>query len=70
MRKVIFTPDEYYHIYNRGVDKRIVFISNGHRYRFLKLLYLCNGENPFHFQDLDFGKEFYFDRGKPLVDVV
>jgi len=25
MRKFIFTNDEYYHIYNRGVDKRIVF---------------------------------------------
>ena len=25
MRKVIFAPDEYYHIYNRGVDKREIF---------------------------------------------
>ncbi len=70
MRKVIFTPDEYYHIYNRGVDKRIVFENNGNRHRFLKLLYLCNGQNSFHFQDLDFGDEFNFKRGKPLVEII
>jgi len=27
MRKVKFVNDEYYHIYNRGVDKRTIFES-------------------------------------------
>ena len=42
-RKIEFSTDEYYHVYNRGADKRIIFTNNGDRDRFLKLLFLCNG---------------------------
>ncbi|MDX9848768.1 MAG: hypothetical protein RBT74_17450, partial [Tenuifilaceae bacterium] len=28
MRKTIFANGEYYHIYNRGVDKREVFLND------------------------------------------
>ena len=35
MRKTEFTNDEYYHIYNRGVDKRKVFCEEGDYLRFL-----------------------------------
>ncbi|MBI4118697.1 MAG: transposase [Parcubacteria group bacterium] len=41
-----FSLDEYYHIYNRGVDKRFIFGSDMDYRRFLMLLYLCNSNNP------------------------
>lgn len=37
--------DEWYHCYNRGVDKRIVFCDEDDCERLLVLLYLCNDEN-------------------------
>lgn len=39
MRKEIFANNEYYHIFNRGVDKRKIFLHNGHYIRFLKTIY-------------------------------
>jgi REP element-mobilizing transposase RayT len=35
MRKTEFANGEYYHIYNRGVDKREVFLRNGDYKRFI-----------------------------------
>ena len=35
MRKTIFCNNEYYHIYNRGVDKRKVFLNNGDYKKFI-----------------------------------
>ncbi|MBU1180041.1 transposase [Patescibacteria group bacterium] len=37
--------DYFYHIYNRGVDKRIIFENNSDYVRFLHLLYACNDKN-------------------------
>lgn len=34
MRKLVFEDHEYYHIYNRGVDKRTIFHSPNHFQRF------------------------------------
>jgi len=45
MRKVQFVEEEYYHIYNRGVDKRKTFMDDEDRYRFLHDLYEFNDEN-------------------------
>lgn len=41
-RRVIFAPDEYYHLYNRGTEKRTIFLSDSDYRRFQSLLYLCN----------------------------
>lgn len=35
MRKISFVNNQYYHIYNRGVDKRRVFLRQGEYIRFL-----------------------------------
>ena len=43
-RKVIFSIGEYYHIYNRGTDKRIIFTNKKDYERFVALLYLCNNK--------------------------
>jgi len=38
MRKIKFTNGEYYHIFNRGVDKREVFLNEGDNLRFLNYI--------------------------------
>jgi putative transposase len=49
MRKVQFAPNYIYHIYNRGVEKRDIFLSDADRWRFLQALLLFNREkSPFH----------------------
>ena len=42
MRKVQFAENEYYHLYNRGVDKRIIFSTKDDFDRFKAYLYLLN----------------------------
>ena len=42
MRKFEFQNDQYYHIYNRGVDKREIFIDDKDYYRFLWNLRILN----------------------------
>jgi len=41
-RKFIFSIGEYYHIYNRGTDRRTIFTNKKDYERFISLLYLCN----------------------------
>lgn len=70
-RDVIFAPDEYYHLYNRGTDKRDVFLDRADYNRFLALLYVANSASPV---DLKLqGRTLYelgeIDRGEPIVDV-
>ena len=49
MRKEIFLENEYYHLYNRGVDKRLIFMDERDRFRFTNTLYVLN-----NFQDIPF----------------
>ena len=42
MRKIPFVENEYYHIYNRGVDKRDVFLNDRYFGRFLLAMDLLN----------------------------
>lgn len=41
-RKFAFSVDEFYHIYNRGTDKRVIFTDIYDHNRFALLLHLCN----------------------------
>lgn len=41
-RKFNFSVEEFYHIYNRGTDKRVIFLETTDHNRFVTLLYLCN----------------------------
>jgi len=45
MRKPVFVENEVYHIFNRGVDKRAVFMDDGDYLRFLHQLYELNDED-------------------------
>ncbi|UCB57613.1 MAG: transposase [Candidatus Omnitrophota bacterium] len=42
MRKVHFANDYYYHTYNRGVDKRKIFLNKIHYFRFIHSLFEFN----------------------------
>lgn len=44
MRNIVFTNNEYYHVYNRGVEKRDIFSSEEDCDRFLLSLKLLNDE--------------------------
>ncbi len=44
MRKVKFCKNNFYHIYNRGVEKRNVFKNDNDRWRFLQGLFMFNDE--------------------------
>ncbi|MEX0919058.1 MAG: transposase [Candidatus Paceibacterota bacterium] len=68
-RNFSFSIDEFYHLYNRGNDKRDIFLDYLDRERFLKLLYLCNGKNEFHIQKILDEELFYFNRGESIVDI-
>lgn len=72
-RAFSFDKDEYYHIFNRGVEKRIVFSNTYEKTRFQKLLYVCNGTKVVHFSNLydiaESHEVYAVDRGEPLVQI-
>lgn len=65
LRRAPLVTGEYYHIYNRGVEKRSIFLDKEDYYHFLKLLYLCNTTRSITLRDI--GKNF--DRKETIVDV-
>lgn len=70
-----FGVDEWYHCYNRGVDKRTVFEDTGDYNRFLLLLYLGNGSVPLHIANLKNQniravlENTSIERGEPVVEI-
>ncbi|MEK7569136.1 MAG: transposase [Patescibacteria group bacterium] len=68
-RKFDFSIGEFYHIYNRGTEKRRIFLDKSDYRRFEKLLYLCNSENGVVFRDIPIGEAYEHDRGDTIVDV-
>jgi len=58
MRKEKFAEGEYYHRYNRGVDKRVIFLDENDRERFVSLLYLANNTKKIFLHEM---KEWSFD---------
>lgn len=73
-RKITFAPGEFYHIYNRGTDKRIIFTNSNDYNRFTLLLYLCNSNTPVNIDQefrkgRTFSELFKMDRRKTIVDI-
>ncbi len=70
-RPFSFSEGEYYHVFNRGVEKRQVFTNPNDKYRFQKLLYLCNGTNAVHLstvREIFSGIPIYkIERGQPII---
>lgn len=48
LRSVTFAPDQWYHCFSRGVDKRTIFQVPADYERFLMLLYATNSTLPIH----------------------
>ncbi|MBP9752115.1 MAG: transposase [Candidatus Moranbacteria bacterium] len=73
-RRIPLEIGEYYHLYNRGVEKRDIFLDEHDYRRFLALLYLCNGVEIVNMQrlkmeDVSYQEIFSLDRGEPLVAI-
>jgi REP element-mobilizing transposase RayT len=68
IRKKSFAPGEYYHVYNRGNDKRVIFHDAQDYERYISLLYVCNSSKKIALREI--GKEpFLFDRQDQLVAI-
>jgi len=68
-RKISFAEGEYYHVYNRGVDKREIFLSDDDRNRFIKLLFVGNGDKAFSYKRILGVPLDKLDRGEQLVSI-
>lgn len=68
-RKIVFSVGEFYHLYNRGVEKRKIFLKEKDWTRFHKLICLANSMNPVRFRDIENQTFDSIDRGDPLVAI-
>ena len=70
-----FVVDEWYHCYNRGVDKRKIFEDVRDYERFLLGLFVGNSEIPVHISNLKSSRlqealnDDSLERGDPLVEI-
>ncbi len=67
-----FEFGEWYHCFNRGVEKRTVFENEIDAKRFLMILYLANGTKPiglFNVRKPELVKSFGYERGKQIVAI-
>ena len=75
LRKDPFVTGEYYHLYNRGIDKRVIFKLVRDYERFMMLLYVANSKDSFRLDDLvtrqhnTFEEVLLLDRSEPLVSI-
>ena len=70
-RRVEFASDEIYHVYNRGTEKRKIYLSTTDYERFLALLCLCNQKDRIdeRIDRRDLAEVLQLPRGLPLVDI-
>ena len=71
-RNIIFIPNEYYHCYCRGTEKRKVFLSKTDYQRFIHLLFVCNSKKIIHLSDhkkKSFAEIFEIEREETLVEI-
>jgi putative transposase len=68
-RKITFAVGEYYHLYNRGVDKREIFLDDSDRKRFMRLLFIANGTKPFEYRNMKDKSFLEIERDEPLVAI-
>jgi len=68
-RKIKLSEGEYYHIYNRGVEKREVFTDLQDYERFFRLLYLSNGDKAYTYRLVQGVPLNKIDRGNHLTAI-
>lgn len=76
LRRDPFITGEYYHLYNRGIDKRIIFKSKKDYERFTMLLFVSNSnvqsfrlDNLINQQHKTFSDILLLDKGESLVSI-
>ena len=71
-KRIPIEIDEWYHCFNRGTEKRVVFEDEHDAQRFLMLLYLADSTksiNLFNTRTPNLKKAFGVDRGEPIVAI-
>jgi len=71
-RSIVFSQDEFYHLYNRGTEKRIIFSAKADYERFIALLYLCNDTQNVHLNDRpssNLAERLLLERVSPLLNI-
>lgn len=70
-RKIIFVNNNFYHVFNRGVEKRSIFSTNQDRNRFLETLfyYQFSGPKP-KFSTYKRFKSQDFDKNPKIVEII
>ena len=69
-RKFIFSIGEFYHIYNRGTEKRNIFVDRNDYQRFIKLLFFSNSTKPVVLRDIPQGRPLgEINEGEPIVAI-
>ncbi|MFH1631870.1 MAG: transposase [bacterium] len=69
MRNITFCNGEFYHIYNRGVDKRVIFNNDADRERFLMCMQACNDANNVVPPSLNTKENIYSKSENPYVNI-
>src|SRR3989344_2913843 len=65
LRKQNFVPGEFYHLYNRGTDKRKIFLDEQDYEHFLFLMYICNTTKSIELRNISEN----FERGETIIDI-
>jgi putative transposase len=68
-RKFVYNVGDYYHIFNRGVEKRKIFRDTKDWERFQQLLYVANTKEPINFRS-NRCLPFDMKRSSTLADVI
>lgn len=68
-RGLSFATGEFYHVYSRGVDKRLIFSNVSEYRRFVGSLYLCNQHKRVQLGDYAYNESFLCKRDDALVGI-
>lgn len=68
-RKIPLALGEFYHVYNRGNSKQLIYNNDSEYKRFQNLLYIANGTKHFEMRELKMPNVLDFKRGEPLVAI-
>ena len=68
-RNFDFSIGEFYHVYNRGTDKRIIFNDEYDKQRFIHLLYLCNSQKNIVYRDILAEEIYQQELDSTIVDI-
>jgi putative transposase len=71
MRQTALVEHEFYHVYNRGADKRVIFQDEKDYQRFMGLLFLSNASQAINVRNILRHRDqlYAFDRGEQLVSI-